>query len=177
VGGSFAGAPPAGELVDDAKPVAAFEPAVRDADLGAGSFVDDVDPQPVLLVREAQLDRALAMDEGVVDQFGEDRLCVLERCGRMVPELRLQQASSVRSTAGLARQGDAQELAAQLSGPRLRERRDPAQVLGTSQPRNVFSPRLKLERGPLRRVRRGPFRCGLQGRSGGERSAFAEPGL
>jgi hypothetical protein len=168
VGGSFAGAPPARELVDDAKPVSAVETAVGDADVGAGAFVDDFDPQPVLAVREAQLDRALAMDEGVVDQFGEDRLCVLERCGRMVPELRLQQSSSVRSTAGLARQGDAEELAAQLSGPRVRQRRGVAQVLGTSQPRLVCLPRLKLERGEPRRVRRGLFRCWLYfGASGG----------
>jgi hypothetical protein len=65
VGGSFVGAPPAGELVNDAKALSAFETAVGDADRGAGAVVDDFDPQPVLAVREAQVDRALAMDERV----------------------------------------------------------------------------------------------------------------
>jgi hypothetical protein len=100
VGGSFAGAPPAGELVNDAKAHSAFRTSVPDADLGAGAFVGDFDPQPVPTVREAQLDRAFAMDDRVVDQFGEDRLCVLEGRARMLREMRFEQPSGARPAAG-----------------------------------------------------------------------------
>jgi hypothetical protein len=95
-------APAAGELVNDAKAPAAVDPRFGDVDIGAVAFVDDFDAQPVPTVHEAQLDCALAVDERVVDQFGDDRLCVPEDWRRMLREVRFQQPSSVRPTAALA---------------------------------------------------------------------------
>jgi hypothetical protein len=79
------------------------DPRFGDVDVGAVAFVDHFDSQPVPAVQEAQLDCALAVQERVVDQFGDDGLSVPEDWRRMLREVRFQQSSSVRPTTGLTR--------------------------------------------------------------------------